>query len=322
MRRTSKGIGAMTKRDVAEQVLDALGGKQNVKANDICMTRLRILTEQPDLVDMKKLRSIRGVLGTVRRGPNGVEIVFGPGSINEVSNDIVQLTGIQPSYSAFRGSSSAPEDSISVQINGHAPIPKAVRAAVAAKKPLASTRVESTANAEDDNEDDIDELASLLEATGAAGTKRLLVVNGPNINMLGVREPKIYGRKTYADLVRLCRKAAREAGFAECRCFQSNHEGDLVDVVQAAYGEFDGIVINPAAYTHTSIALLDALKSVAIPTIEVHISKVDEREDFRQTSYVRAACFETIVGMGLEGYRKAIKDMAQYLSEHDEDEKD
>lgn len=305
----------MAKTDVAEQVLDALGGKDNVKANDICMTRLRILTEEPDLIDLNRLRSIKGVLGTVRRGSNGVEIVFGPGSINEVSNDIVRLTGIEPSYSAFRGSSSAPEDSISVQINGHAPIPKAVRAAVAAKKTLASAHVDAPA-VDDDDADDMEELASLLEATDASSTYRLLVVNGPNINMLGVREPKIYGRKTYADLVRLCRTAAREAGFSECRCFQSNHEGDLVDVIQAAYGEFDGIVINPAAYTHTSVALLDALKSVALPTIEVHISKVDEREDFRQVSYVRAACLETIVGMGLDGYRKAIKDMAAYLREH------
>ena len=306
----------MANTDVAERVLDALGGKANVKANDICMTRLRILTEKPDLIDLNKLRSIKGVLGTVRRGPNGVEIVFGPGSINEVSDDIVRLTGIEPSYSAFRDSSSAPEDSISVQINGHAPIPKAVRAAVAAKKPLASSHLGSPSTNEEDDASDMEELASLLEATGSADSPRLLVVNGPNINMLGVREPKIYGRKTYADLVRLCRTAAREAGFSECRCFQSNHEGDLVDVIQAAYGEFDGIVINPAAYTHTSVALLDALKSVALPTIEVHISKVDEREDFRQVSYVRAACFETIVGMGLDGYRKAIKDMAAYLREH------
>lgn len=306
----------MANTDVAEQVLDALGGKDNVKANDICMTRLRILTEKPGLIDLNKLRSIRGVLGTVRRGSNGVEIVFGPGSINEVSDDIVRLTGIEPSYSAFRDSSSAPEDSISVQINGHAPIPKAVRAAVAAKKPLASSHMGSPSSDEDDDASDMEELASLLEATGSADSPRLLVVNGPNINMLGVREPKIYGRKTYADLVRLCRSASQEAGFSECRCFQSNHEGDLVDVIQAAYGEFDGIVINPAAYTHTSVALLDALKSVALPTIEVHISKVDEREDFRQISYVRAACFETIVGMGLEGYRKAIKDMAAHLREH------
>ena len=306
----------MANTDVAERVLDALGGKANVKANDICMTRLRILTEKPDLIDLNKLRSIKGVLGTVRRGPNGVEIVFGPGSINEVSDDIVRLTGIEPSYSAFRDSSSAPEDSISVQINGHAPIPKAVRAAVAAKKPLASSHLGSPSSYEEDDASDMEELASLLEATGSADSPRLLVVNGPNINMLGVREPKIYGRKTYADLVRLCRSAAQEAGFSECRCFQSNHEGDLVDVIQAAYGEFDGIVINPAAYTHTSVALLDALKSVALPTIEVHISKVDEREDFRQISYVRAACFETIVGMGLEGYRKAIKDMAAHLREH------
>ena len=296
----------MAKTDVAEQVLDALGGKDNVKANDICMTRLRILTEEPDLIDLNRLRSIKGVLGTVRRGSNGVEIVFGPGSINEVSNDIVRLTGIEPSYSAFRGSSSAPEDSISVQINGHAPIPKAVRAAVAAKKALASAHVDAPA-VDDDDADDMEELASLLEATDAASANRLLVVNGPNINMLGVREPKIYGRKPYADLVRLCRTAAREAGFSECRCFQSNHEGDLVDVIQAAYGEFDGIVINPAAYTHTSVALLDALKAVRLPAAEVHLTDIDAREPFRRISYVGMACGAHFKGLGFEGYRRAIR---------------
>ena len=143
----------------------------------------------------------------------------------------------------------------------------------------------------------------------------ILFLNGPNLNMLGIREPDIYGKGTYADLETYIQDFCRELDI-QPTILQSNHEGVLVDAIQSAYGEMDGIIINPAAYTHTSVALLDALKSVALPTIEVHISKVDEREDFRQVSYVRAACFETIVGMGLDGYRKAIKDMAAYLREH------
>lgn len=144
---------------------------------------------------------------------------------------------------------------------------------------------------------------------------KFLVINGPNLNLLGLREPAIYGSQNYEALLSLVRTACDAEGIG-VDFFQSNHEGAIVDAIQAAYGVYDGIVINPAAYTHTSVALLDALKSVALPTIEVHISKVDEREDFRQVSYVRAACFETIVGMGLDGYRKAIKDMAAYLREH------
>ena len=130
----------MAKTDVAEQVLDALGGKDNVKANDICMTRLRILTEEPDLIDLNRLRSIKGVLGTVRRGSNGVEIVFGPGSINEVSNDIVRLTGIEPSYSAFRGSSSPQRTPSAMQINGHAPIQGGARGCCRKENAGLSTR--------------------------------------------------------------------------------------------------------------------------------------------------------------------------------------
>ena len=143
--------------------------------------------------------------------------------------------------------------------------------------------------------------------------KRILYINGPNINMLGIREPELYGKQDYATLLTTCREAAQEAGFAESSCFQSNHEGDLVDTIQKAYGHFDGIVINPGAYTHTSVEILDAVKAVSIPCIEVHISKVEEREDFRQISYIRQACFETISGLGIEGYRKATFDMAEYL---------
>lgn len=134
---------------------------------------------------------------------------------------------------------------------------------------------------------------------------KILVLNGPNINMLGIREPGIYGKQSFQDLLSLLEQTADEAGiFVEQ--YQSNHEGDLVDKIQAAFGNTDGIVINPAAYTHTSIAILDALKSVGLPAVEVHISDVDARESFRQVSYVGLACEKTIKGQGIDGYRQAI----------------
>ena len=134
----------------------------------------------------------------------------------------------------------------------------------------------------------------------------ILVINGPNLNMLGVREPDIYGRKTYSDLVREIEEAA--AGMdVRVKCFQSNHEGAIVDEIQAAYGTFDGIVINPAAYTHTSVAILDALKAVGLPAVEVHISDVDAREEFRRHSYTAAACVGRIAGRGFQGYVDAIR---------------
>ena len=142
---------------------------------------------------------------------------------------------------------------------------------------------------------------------------KFLILNGPNINMLGIREPSIYGSESYTDLLQLCQDTAAEVGFDKCTCYQSNHEGDLVDAIQNAMGKYDGIVINPGAYTHTSIAILDAAKAVRLPIVEVHISKVEEREDFRQVSYIRQACFETISGMGIAGYRKAILDLAEKL---------
>ena len=135
---------------------------------------------------------------------------------------------------------------------------------------------------------------------------KILVINGPNINMLGVREPNIYGKETFADLLQLLQVWAREYDI-EIEQFQSNHEGDLVDKIQSAYNCFDGIVINPAAYTHTSIAILDALKAVALPAVEVHITDPDKREEFRHISYAGLACQKTIKGFGLDGYKLAIK---------------
>ena len=134
---------------------------------------------------------------------------------------------------------------------------------------------------------------------------KILVLNGPNINMLGIREPGIYGKQTFLDLLKLLDTVAKEENL-EIEQYQSNHEGDLVDKIQEAYGKFDGIVINPAGYTHTSVAILDALKAVSIPAVEVHISKLDDREPFRQISYTGMACEKTIKGLGLEGYRQAV----------------
>ena len=139
---------------------------------------------------------------------------------------------------------------------------------------------------------------------------KILVINGPNLNMLGIREPGIYGKNTFADLLALLEDTAKALGI-EVEQFQSNQEGDIVDKIQWAYGKIDGIVINPAAYTHTSVAILDALKAVSIPAVEVHISDVDAREPFRQISYAGRACCKTIKGHGLEGYREAM----QYLVE-------
>lgn len=135
---------------------------------------------------------------------------------------------------------------------------------------------------------------------------KLLFINGPNLNFLGIREPEIYGSRTYADLVDYIKAFCADMNI-EPEIYQSNHEGTLVDKIQEAYGRFDGIVINPAAYTHTSVALLDAVKAVGIPTVEVHISDVSAREGFRQVSYIREACVATVSGQGFEGYKTAAK---------------
>lgn len=297
---------------IARDVLAAVGGAKNVTANDICMTRLRLLTEDPSLVDTEQLSGTSGVLGIVKRGTNGVEVVFGPGKVDGVHDAIAGLTGLDSDAADFSPDAPAEADALRVTISDKG--------------------LPSSDDAENDEGtmdlDDMRELMSILDAEdqkdeaaeaedGAAEEEpegaRVLVINGPNINMLGIREPKIYGSQSYQALLQLCQEAAKDAGFAECSCFQSNHEGDLVDAIQDSYGSYDGIVINPGAYTHTSIAILDAAKAVGLPMVEVHISKVDEREDFRQVSYIRAACFETVCGLGIEGYRKAIYDLAEKI---------
>ena len=141
---------------------------------------------------------------------------------------------------------------------------------------------------------------------------KILIINGPNLNMLGLREPEIYGKQNYASLCELIDKTWSEHEIKH-EIFQSNHEGVIVDKIQDAYGKFDGIVINPAAYTHTSVAILDALKAVSIPTVEVHLSDINSRDEFRKHSYISLVAFKTVMGLGFEGYRVAINDLVAHL---------
>lgn len=141
---------------------------------------------------------------------------------------------------------------------------------------------------------------------------KILIINGPNLNYLGIREPELYGRQDYAALTAFCEESCRAVG-ADCEIFQSNHEGAIVDRIQAAFGNTDGIVINPAAYTHTSVAILDALKAVGIPAVEVHLTDINSREAFRHISYAGMACIKTFAGFGFDGYRMAVEHLADYL---------
>ena len=337
--------------EIAVQVLAALGGRDNVLTNTVCMTRLRVTLQNPEIVDYQGLGEVHNVLGTATRGKNGLEVVFGPRIIDSVYHDFVKLTGRTAGSDALFPMS-RPRSNMRVQINTTRPD----KSVAATHKPAEDVREENAATTSSDGDDPlIDERvlsvledifcdteddgtepdaveeadaspnvsptdAEAKEPQGAAVASasdvgpRLLVINGPNLNMLGIREPDLYGKQDYPAMLQLCKDAAREEGFSCCDCYQSNHEGDLVDKIQDAYGVYDGIVINPGAYTHTSIALLDALKAVRIPAVEVHISKVSEREPFRQISYVRLACFKTIAGLGIEGYREAIQELAAHLA--------
>ena len=295
---------------IAKEVLEAVGGKANVTGNDICMTRLRIKTEDPSLVDTDQLTATRGVLGIVQRGKGGIEVVFGPGKVEDVHEALADLTGIESSETGFNDDGPSRMDVI---VSSPAVEEIEDEHETMDADDLAS--VESLVSLLDADEKPAEKKpeASPVDSDEVVETSSVLVLNGPNINMLGIREPGIYGSESYTDLLQLCQDTAAEVGFDKCTCYQSNHEGDLVDAIQDAMGKYDGIVINPGAYTHTSIAILDAAKAARLPIVEVHISKVEEREEFRQVSYIRQACFETITGMGINGYRKAILDLAEKL---------
>lgn len=305
----------MAPRIRAEQIISAIGGRGNLRACGICATRLRILVHDLSAVNLEVLSNIHGILGVFKKGIYGLELVLGPRLVTDVSNSIYEMTGIRSSVDELAGFNTPSEGpAISVKVND----------ATAAETPEPAAEPAPMEDASDDEDAaSIGVLLQSIEEDDDGGQddldgedilpRSLVVINGPNINMLGMREPSIYGVENYAQLVELCMQTAADAGFDSCECLQSNHEGDLVDYIQNAYSVHDAIVINPAAYTHTSIALLDALKAVQIPAVEVHISEVEAREDFRQTSYVRQACIATISGHGIEGYREAIKLLAQHL---------
>lgn len=307
----------------AEQVLVAIGGAGNVKGITTCLTRLRITLAVPSAANFDEVRAIRGVLGVTGNEAGRLDVVFGPTTIEGISREFAEASGIGldgregrkldtlPMEGFETAKETGPVRRISIPA-GRRRSYRAQQQAALENERLGKDDLNALREFLDDGKDP--EPASAILVGGSADAPHsLLVINGPNINMLGLREPAIYGREDYATLVRICKTAANEAGFANVKCFQSNHEGAIVDEIQAALHTYDGIVINPAAYTHTSVAILDAVKAVSLPCIEVHISKVESREDFRQVSYVRQACFETITGLGLAGYRKAIFDMAAHL---------
>lgn len=326
----------MNYQDVAARVLSNIGGKDNVVSVMTCLTRLRVTLNDVAKANTDGLQALPNVLGVVSRNDNELEVVFGPSAIEGVSKEFCEQSGIELAGLALSDVNTMPKPSVALgSKNGAEHDEPRARAQHTTPETYTisaghrqSYRAQQQAAIDDGRlvKEDIDALKEFLSSNGSVKPskktvttgKSVLVINGPNLNMLGTREPDLYGKSDYAALVRICKAAAAEADFSSIRCFQSNHEGAIVDEIQCALGTYDGIVINPAAYTHTSVAILDAVKAVALPCVEVHISKVEEREDFRQVSYIRKACFETITGMGLEGYRKAILDLAEYLNKAQE----
>lgn len=354
----------MTNEEIAASIIACLGGTGNIQSNALCMTRLRIQIIKPSLVDEAGLNDISGVLGSLKLGDHGIEIVCRPTLVQAIFESFSRLTGLSNNFEirtrARGGATLDNSEALKVQISN--PKASVQRTQAQQLKPMLHqttfdphhvNRMTSEAEEltklllENDKKISLNKIAhrKALHTRNADGKQQkkthtiasgekvstrefkdhktrtteallpyhILILNGPNINMLGIREPTLYGRSSYEQLIQLCKHTAKELGFASCKCYQSNHEGDLVDMIQQAYGNYQGIVFNPGAYTHTSIALLDALKAVNIPTVEVHITNIDERDEFRKISYIRAACFKSIIGEGIDGYKQAICALAEKL---------
>lgn len=292
----------MDSNAIAHEILNAIGGSKNLIHNEVCMTRLRLSISDMTLIDYEQLSTATGVLGIVGKGANGLEVVFGPNLVNQVNNSLDQILE-EPEVT-----SCSLNEKHSASLPTHNEEVDELISLLAQKNTI------------DQNKEDFDSLASDLDTDDFEDNyeddleaPRLLIINGPNINMLGIREPEIYGKADYRTLIEACKTEAQSQGFSECVCYQSNHEGDLIDAIQDALGSYDGIIINPAAYTHTSVALLDTALAVQLPMIEVHLTDISTREDFRHISYIKDACFATVAGKGIDSYREAIQLMATYL---------
>ena len=288
----------MDSNAIAHEILNAIGGSKNLTHNEVCMTRLRLSIDDMTLIDHEQLATATGVLGIVGKGSNGLEVVFGPNLVSQVNNSLNCILG-------------EPEKTFCSLDEKRSDNPAQHNEEVDELISLLAQK-----NTLDQDEEDFDGLVSDLDADDFEDdleAPRLLIINGPNINMLGIREPEIYGKADYRTLIEVCKAEAQSQGFSNCVCYQSNHEGDLVDAIQDALGSYDGIIINPAAYTHTSVALLDAALAVQIPMIEVHLTDISTREDFRRISYIKDACFATVAGKGIGSYREAIQLMAAHL---------
>ncbi len=298
-----EGRTALDKDDIAQAVLSSLGGRENVQYNTVCMTRLRVTLVDPAIVDYQGLNEISSVLGTATRGRNGIEVVFGPRIIDGVYHSFVSLTGVQAGTDALFPMSRQ-ESSMRIQIN---PPKRQDQHEPPADSPLMNA----------------DELSMLDDLFGEAADSeppaltddkvddaRLLVVNGPNINMLGISPFRGVPITDYPSLLELCKAEAERVGFSRCDCFQSNHEGDLIDCIQDAYGAYHALIVNPGPLTTPSTPLYAAIYAVDLPTVVVNLFE-SQGPTIPQLEGI--ADVTRIAGKGVEGYREAIARLAHMV---------
>ena len=293
----------MDSQQAAQNVLLAIGGSDNLVSNEVCMTRLRLTVTDPTHIDTEQLGNLQGVLGIVGRGVNGIEVVFGPNIAQQVNAAITACCNHTQTSQVIP----IPED-------GSTSDEKEVEQLISLLRNV-DLSVDNLSHTGTFDTDPKEEPVAHEELTQDEQGLRLLIINGPNINMLGIREPELYGKQDYRTLIKICKEEADRQGFIDCVCYQSNYEGDLVSAIQDALGTYDAILINPAAYTHTSIALLDAALSVQIPMVEVHLTDINEREEYRRISYLKDACIGVCCGKGFESYREGIALLAKCLTE-------
>ena len=310
----------MSYDDIAAAVLECVGGFSNIRSNSLCATRLRISVQDASLVNRNALHSINGVLGIASRGANGLEIVFGPNLVRGVFHSFERLTGIMSEHAEVFGAPARNGGNFQVKITPETPGAPLVEGLPVRTAPEPIAPLDDDTNALIGMLDTVDEAASSSASevlfdqdVDDLDGMHLLVINGPNVNMLGVTDGLYASHEDYSALLELCHDTADEVGFSSCECYQSNHEGDLIDCIQDAWGRMDGIVINAGSYGHTSTALLDALEAVAIPAIEVCLARADEPTGMTSVTYLRSACFETISSADIDGYRTAILDLAEEL---------